>query len=69
MPTQHKNAEFILLPQYAKQFESPLLQGILDAMNKHNLDVVMFESAVKVGLQGYFGYIRNGYGLSSSRAI
>ena len=27
----------------------------------------MFESAVKVGLQGYFGYIRNGYGLSSSR--
>lgn len=52
VPTQHKNAEFILLPQYAKQFESPLLQGILDAMNKHNLDVVMFESAVKVGLQG-----------------
>lgn len=52
VPTQHKNAEFILLPQYAKQFDSPLLQGLLDAMNKHNLDVVMFESAVKVGLQG-----------------
>ena len=53
VPTQHKNAEVILLPTYAAK--SPKLNGILQAMNDpvKPIDVVMFESAVKVGLQGH----------------
>lgn len=73
VPTQHKNSEMILIPSMANHFNSPKLQGLLDAMNggeyqeivrnddgkevsitKHapKVDVIMFESAVKVGLQG-----------------
>ena len=53
VPTQHKNSEIILLPHYPKQFKSPKIQGLLEAMNEGGIDVVMFESAVKVGLQGH----------------
>lgn len=52
VPTQHKNSEAILLPMLGMQFNSPKLRGLMQAMSEHQIDVVMFESAVKVGLQG-----------------
>jgi hypothetical protein len=52
VPMQHKNSESILLPMLDKQFKSTKLGGIMKAMQDNSIDVVMFESAVKVGLQG-----------------
>ena len=52
IPTQHKNAEVVLLPMMPKQLNSPKLEGMLKAMDNHGIDVIMFESAVKDGLQG-----------------
>lgn len=52
VPTQHKNAEILLLPQLAEQFNSPRLRGINKAMELYDIDVVMFKTAVKEGSQG-----------------
>ena len=52
VPTQHKNSETILLPIMKKQYKSVKINGLLKAMQDHELDVIMFDSAVKVGLQG-----------------
>lgn len=52
VPVQHKNSEAILLPMIGMQFNSPKLRGIMQAMSENSIDVVMFDSAVKVGLQG-----------------
>lgn len=52
VPTQHKNAEILLLPQMAEQFNSPKLRGINRAMELYDIDVVMFKTAVKEGSQG-----------------
>ena len=52
MPVQHKNSEAVLLPMLGMQFNSPQLRGLMEAMDKHDIDVIQFESAVKVGLQG-----------------
>lgn len=52
VPVQHKNSESILLPMLGMQFKSPKLRGMMQAMNDHQIDVIMFDSAVKVGLQG-----------------
>ena len=56
VPVQHKNSEFPLLAMYGL-IAGPLgKSGKLKAINKfmhdHNIDVVQFESAVKVGKQG-----------------
>lgn len=50
MPIQHKNSEFLLLPQLANN--NPKLKSVLDFMNKNNVDIANFESAVKAGLSG-----------------
>ena len=57
MPTQHKNAEYLLLPTKAILKESSKLQAIAEFMvegenNGEDIDVIQFESTVKDGLQG-----------------
>lgn len=55
-PVQHKNSEFLLLALYhtiaGPLANSPKLRAINEFMEKHQIDVVQFESAVKVGNQG-----------------
>lgn len=55
-PVQHKNSEFLLLASYAltggNLYKSGKLKAINDFMEKHNIDVVQFESTTKVGKQG-----------------
>lgn len=50
LPYQNKNSIMVLIPSMVKN--NPKLQGILDFMNEQSLDMVQFESAVKVGMQG-----------------
>lgn len=55
-PVQHKNSEFLLLALYhtiaGPLAKSGKLKAINEFMEKHEVDVVQFESAVKVGNQG-----------------
>ena len=55
-PVQHKNSEFLLLAMH-ELIAGPLgrsskLKAINEFMEKHNIDVVQFESTTKVGKQG-----------------
>ena len=50
LPYQNKNSIMVLIPSMVRN--NPKLQGILDFMNEQNLDMVQFESAVKVGMEG-----------------
>ena len=56
VPHQNKNSEFVLLAMYsilaASLNNSPLLKGLNKFMRNNAIDVVQFESAVKVGGQG-----------------
>jgi len=56
VPVQHKNSEFLLLAMYqaiaGKIGKSGKLVAINKFMEKHDIDVVQFESAVKVGGHG-----------------
>lgn len=56
VPTQHKNSEFLLLALYhtiaGPLAKSGKLRAINEFMEKYDIDVVQFESAVKVGNQG-----------------
>lgn len=55
-PVQHKNSEFLLLSMYntiaGTIGKSKKLKAINEFMEKYNIDVVQFESTVKVGKQG-----------------
>ena len=55
-PTQHKNAEYLLLPTKAILKQSSKLQAIAEFMEETedggDIDVIQFESTVKDGLQG-----------------
>lgn len=50
-PVQNKNSEMLLLP-LGIIAKSPKLMGIYNFMEDNNIDVVQFESTVKVGKQG-----------------
>lgn len=56
VPVQHKNSEFPLLAEYLPSGStlgaSSKLRALSTFMNKHGIDVVHFESAVKVGKYG-----------------
>ena len=55
VPIQNKNSEFALLSSLIIDSEgtkSPKLQALADFMEKRNIDVAQFVSAVKVGAQG-----------------
>lgn len=56
VPHQNKNSEYLLLSAFAlvagETGKSPKLRAIDKFMRNHNIDVVEFESAVKVGGQG-----------------
>lgn len=56
VPMQNKNSEFLLLAMYDSMAGELGKSGRLKAINKfmedHNIDVVQFESTVKVGKQG-----------------
>lgn len=56
VPVQHKNAEYLLLAAYeliaGPLYQSSKLKALNDFMLDREIDVVQFESAVKVGLQG-----------------
>lgn len=47
VPVQHKNSEYLLLPQFVEG--NPVMEELLDKMLTDKIDVVNFESAVKVG--------------------
>jgi hypothetical protein len=49
MPTQHKYSETILMPMTGEQFNSPELNAFNELFNRNDLDLVVFESSVKVG--------------------
>lgn len=51
-PIQNKNSEFLLLPMLGVMQKSDTLKAINDFMEENSVDVVQFESTVKVGLQG-----------------
>ena len=55
-PVQHKNAEFLLLAMYdaiaGATGQSSKLKALNTFMEKHQIDVVQFESTTKVGKQG-----------------
>jgi len=50
VPNQHKNSEFILMPQLVNS--NPELKALYDYMNENNVDIANFDSAVKVGEYG-----------------
>lgn len=56
VPHQNKNSEFVLLATFnyiaAATSESPQLKALVQFMESNDIDVVMFESAVKNGGQG-----------------
>lgn len=56
MPVYHKNSESPLFAIYSilggPSSRSPKLRAIHEFMEEHNIDMVQFESAVKVGKQG-----------------
>lgn len=54
VPAQHKNSEMLLLTQaiFGEILGSGKLRAISDFMSKNSIDVVQFESAIKVGKQG-----------------
>lgn len=56
VPMQNKNSEFLLLAMYdlmaGELGKSGRLKAINTFMEEHNIDVVQFESTVKVGKQG-----------------
>jgi len=49
IPVQHKDSEITLIPSLAAADKTGNLQKLLDAMNKNDIDVALFDSAVKVG--------------------
>lgn len=54
IPVQHKNSEYLLLPQIALatkggEYVNPILAELYTKMNSNNIDVVNFVTAVKVG--------------------
>lgn len=55
-PVQHKNSEFLLLAMYesiaSSTGHSEKLRAINEFMEERGIDVIQFESAVKVGKQG-----------------
>lgn len=55
-PVQHKNSEFLLLAMHelvaGPLGKSAKLTALNEFMEKNDIDVIQFESAVKVGLQG-----------------
>lgn len=54
VPNQHKNSEFILMPQLVN--ENPKLKALYDHMIDNNIDIANFNSAVKVGEYGSIGF-------------
>lgn len=50
LPFQNKNSVMVLTPSLVRN--NPKLQGIMDFMANNSLDMLQFESAVKVGIQG-----------------
>ena len=64
IPVQHKTAEYLLLAIYEKIAQnlnqSPLLTSMGEFMDKNGVDLVLFESAVKVGGQGMIELPENG---------
>lgn len=50
LPFQNKNSIMVLTPSLVRN--NPKLQGILNFMTGNSLDMLQFESAVKVGIQG-----------------
>jgi hypothetical protein len=56
VPVQHKNSEYLLLAGYetivGPLSTSPKLRALSNFMRDNDIDVVQFESAVKVGKQG-----------------
>lgn len=54
VPSQNKNSEVILLTQaiFGEILSSPKMRALSDFMEKYNIDVIQFESAVKDGKQG-----------------
>lgn len=53
-PVQHKNSEFLLLAMHdiiiaSDQFKSPTYKALNRFMEEHNIDVVMYNTAVKAG--------------------
>lgn len=50
LPYQNKNSIMVLTPNLVRN--NPKLQGVLDFMTDNSLDMLQFESAVKVGIQG-----------------
>ena len=54
IPNQHKNSEFILFPQLVNG--ETKLKALYDYMNKNNVDITNFNSAVKVGESGAIGF-------------
>jgi len=54
IPNQHKNSEFILFPQLVNG--ETKLKALYDYMNRNNVDIANFNSAVKVGESGAIGF-------------
>lgn len=54
VPNQHKNSEFILMPQLVN--ENPKLKALYDHMMDNNIDIANFNSAVKVGEYDSIGF-------------
>lgn len=55
MPVMHKDTEYTLLTSLliaAEATDSPKLRALSDFMEEHGIDIALFESAVKVGIQG-----------------
>ena len=54
VPVHHKNSEFLLLAMYdllSSKVKSPQMKVLGEFMDKHNIDVVHYESASKIGTQ------------------
>ena len=56
VPVQHKNSEFLIMAVHSmvagETGSSPVLRAINRFMEENQIDVVQFDSAVKVGIQG-----------------
>ena len=50
-PTQHKYSEVVLFPALVEQLNSPKLNALMKTMQNNDIDVAIFESGVKVGMQ------------------
>lgn len=71
VPHQNKNSEYLLLATYqvlgTVLNKSPQLRGINRFMEKYNIDVIQFESAVKVGASGIIDININPNSIKSAR--